>query len=162
MRIPRTQECMSVRVATCGPGTDLGQAAHLMWTNDCGVIPVVDEAGGVVGILTDRDLAMGAYTQGRALRELRVSDSMSRDVVTCTPETALEDVLRTLGERQVRRVPVVDERGVLRGILSLDDIVRRVQAMDESPTRARLESGILVALASICAPRRERDAWVSA
>jgi CBS domain-containing protein len=155
MRNPRTQECMSVRVATCGPRTDLEQAAHLMWTNDCGVIPVVDEAGRVVGVLTDRDLAMGAYTQGRALRELRVADSMSRDVVTCTPQTPLEDVLRTLGERQVHRVPVVDEQGILRGILSLDDIVRRVQAMDESPTRSRLEAGILRALAAICAPRRE-------
>lgn len=153
---------MNVRVATCQPCSSLDQAAHLMWTNDCGVLPIVDESDRVVGMLTDRDLAMGAYKQGRALSELRVADSMSRDVVTCTSETTLESAVRAMSERQVRRMPVVGEDGTLRGILSLDDIVRRAQAMDDSPARSQLESSILRTVAALCAPRRERAALTTA
>ena len=94
MNIPRARECMTSAVASCGPEADMERAAHLMWTNDCGVIPVVNDRAHVVGVVTDRDLVMAAYTKGRALRDVRVADCMSRDVATCSPNESIEDVMR--------------------------------------------------------------------
>lgn len=153
MNAPQVRECMTGDVVTCRPETDMERAAHLMWTHDCGVLPVLGEGDRVVGLVTDRDLVMGAYTRGGALRDLRVRDSMSQDVQSCLPTEKLEDAIRTLGRMRVRRLPVVDEQGLLQGLLSMNDVVRHVESSPDSFTRTRLEEVLLDAMASICAPR---------
>ena len=95
-----------------------------MWEIDCGVVPVVDDAKRVIGVITDRDVAMAAYTQGKALTEIAIDQVMAHDVVTCHPSDPLDLVEDLLQEAQIRRVPVVDDDGHLVGILSLNDIVR--------------------------------------
>lgn len=121
----RVQHVMTKAVCSCTPESDLAAAARLLWTGDCGVLPVVvGEGRRVVGMLTDRDVCMAAWTQGRPLAEIPVEVAMAQDVVVCRPEDDVADVLALLRARHVRRLPVVDDANQLLGILSLVDIAR--------------------------------------
>jgi CBS domain-containing protein len=106
-----------------------------MWERDCGTVPVLDQEGCVVAMLTDRDLCMAAMTQGRALAEVRVSSAMSRNVWTCRPDDDLPEAEAMMRARKVRRLPVVDAEGKLLGILSLSDLARASTA----PKRGRAQ-----------------------
>jgi CBS domain-containing protein len=123
----RVEQLMSLGVATCRPDDRLGAAARIMWEHDCGVVPVtIPEAGGerIVGMLTDRDVCMAAYTQGRALDEIVVSTAMSDGVRACGPKEPIVNALRLMASGQVHRLPVVDDDGHLLGLLSFADVAR--------------------------------------
>ena len=130
-------------------GDRLDAVARILWEQDCGAVPVVDAGNVVVGMLTDRDLCMAAYTQGRPLNELPVASAMARSVRTCRPDEAVATVMATMQQHQVHRLPVVDARGVLLGIVSTNDLVRAAQSRP-----AAVDSGQVVkVLATIGAPR---------
>jgi CBS domain-containing protein len=145
---------MTRDVRTCRPETSLNDAASEMWRGDCGILPVVDGDRRVVGLITDRDVCMGAYLQGKPLSELPVRDSMSRAVFACRPSDSIEDVVRCMADHQVRRVPVTGARGELLGILSLNDLARHLVSLGERE-RARLVPRFVEAQASICEPRAQ-------
>jgi CBS domain-containing protein len=111
-------------VVSCRADDRLSLAAQLMWDHDIGCVPVVDERGGVVGMVTDRDVAMAALTQGRALADIPTATAMARDVVWCTPREDVRCVELRMAAHHVRRVPVVDDDGDLVGILTLADLAR--------------------------------------
>jgi len=114
-------QLMTGDVAACRPEDTLNYAAQLMWDRDCGCIPVIDDAGTVIGMLTDRDALMAAYFRGEPLSSIRVVDVMSRDVKWCRPDDDVMDAERRMQEHQIRRMPVV-ENGRLVGVLSINDI----------------------------------------
>ena len=114
-----TREVRSVRMAD-----RLDAAARLMWEQDCGIAPVVDSSNVLVGVVTDRDLCMATYTQGRVLAEIPVTAVMARMLRTCRAEDSLDTAMQTLQQAQLHRLPVVDGRGVLVGMLSCNDLVR--------------------------------------
>jgi len=127
MKPERVEQLMSRNVATCREHDSLNVPAQIMWERDCGIVPVTvpEEAGErVVGVVTDRDACMGAYTQGRPLMEVPVSIAMSRVVHTCTPDQSVKDALKQMAAARVRRLPVVDDAGHLVGLLSLSDVMR--------------------------------------
>src|SRR5690606_8688971 len=107
----RADHIMSKPVQCCGTDDPLSRAAQLMWEHDCGAVTVLGPGDAVVGIITDRDLCMAAYLQGRPLAEIPVRSAMSREVVACAPSDSIESVESLMQRRQVRRVPVIDERG---------------------------------------------------
>lgn len=115
-------DLMTSRVQTCTDRDSLNAAAHLMWEHDCGIVPVLDEAGKLVGVVTDRDICMAAFFHGARLAELPVREVMARDLHTLRPEASIHDALELMRRMQVRRVPVVDDQGALVGILSLADL----------------------------------------
>lgn len=149
----KVQDWMTRNVRSCRPETRLNEAAHAMWTADCGVLPVLDAEEKVVGVITDRDLCMGAYTRGRPLAELTVGDSMARQAITCRATEPIEQAIRLMADHQVRRLPVVDGRGKLAGMLSQNDVVRHLVSLDDDSARARLVPRFVEALASICETR---------
>lgn len=100
-----------------------------MADHDCGEIPVVDDGGGPVGVVTDRDIACRGMAQGKAA-DTRVAEVMSSSAVTVTPETSLDDCRKTLEDNQIRRVPVVDESGSCCGMVSQADIARNASEHD--------------------------------
>lgn len=125
MRTSTTVESvMSNSVSTCHVGDTAGRAAELMWNNDVGFLPVVGDDNRVVATITDRDLCMAAYTQGRPLSEIPVSSAMSKDVCYVRPAAKLEDAGQLMRERQVHRLPVIDAEGRVLGVVSLADLAR--------------------------------------
>jgi CBS domain-containing protein len=109
-----------------------------MWEGDCGALPVVDHDGRALGMLTDRDICMAAYTQGRALNEIAVSSAMSNHVFSCRASDSLRSLMTAMAAHQVRRVPVVDESDKVIGIVSLADIARLAQAPTALSHEARI------------------------
>jgi len=148
----RAKDWMTREVRTCRPETSLNDAAYRMWAHDCGCLPVVDAEGRPVGMITDRDLCMGACLNGKSLKDLRVADSMTRSVSSCRSSAPIEEVIRCMADHQVRRVPLVDTRGRIEGILSVNDLTRRMVALGEKE-RGRLAPRLLEALASIAETR---------
>ena len=149
----KTQDMMTQNVRTCSPDDSLEQAAHVMWDADVGCLVVTDENQAPVGMITDRDIAMAAYTQGVALRDARVSSAMAREVATCSPDTSLRDVEHKMQTAQIRRLPVVAANGKLAGIVTLGDIARNAQS---SPLRVTELPGLARTLASITEQRGTR------
>jgi len=116
------KQFMSQSVISCHLDDNLSQAAKLMWEYDCGVVPVVAQDGRVLAMLTDRDICMAAYTQGKVLSEIAVRVAMSQELYSCYPEDTLEQAEQLMRDYQVRRLPVVDRQGQAVGILSLNDL----------------------------------------
>ena len=108
---------------TCGPGDTLDRPAQLMWDNDCGCVPVVDEQRRPIGMVTDRDICMAAHLEGQPLRNCRVEDAMSSAPQICHPQDSLTDAAKTMAAHKIRRLPVVDDQNHLLGIVSLNDLV---------------------------------------
>lgn len=149
----RIENVMSSQVVTCSPVDSLNRAAQLMWENDCGCLPVVDESGTVVGVVTDRDICMAAYTRGVSLRDASVGSAMSHPVVTCGTQAGIAHVEQLMKEHQVRRIPVLDElNSGLVGIVTLGDLARAAE--DHGLRGAVTAPGVARTLASICEPRR--------
>jgi len=116
------EELMSTDVVVCRSQDALNHAAQLMWEKDCGFIPVVDDAGSTVAVLTDRDICMAAYTQGKPLSEIPVEWAMSKTLVSCRPDETVGTAEALMRARQIRRLPVIAKDGKLVGVLSLNDI----------------------------------------
>jgi CBS domain-containing protein len=125
----KIQTKMTAPVKTCIPTDTLALAAQLMWESDCGSLPVVDVAGAPIGMITDRDICMAAYTQGERLDAIAVGIAMSRSVYTCRATDALTTAEATMRLHQVRRLPVIDDDGHLVGIVSLSDFARNAHEL---------------------------------
>lgn len=125
----KVEKLMTRNVKVCRPDDSVNAAAQLMWENDCGCVAVigVDGDGAVVGIVTDRDICMAAYTQGKPLWQIPVTTAMARKVITCAPDDELERAETLMRNNQVRRLPVIDKGGALQGIISLSDITREAE-----------------------------------
>ena len=120
----KISDLMTVNVVVCSTKDSLNRVAQLMWEHRRGCIPVLDETHRVVGLLTDRDLCMAAYTQGRRLDDMPVTSAMSRPVWTCLPSASVEEVEDIMMAHGVRRVVVAGPEGRLSGLVSLEDIAR--------------------------------------
>ena len=129
----KVQDVMTKTVRPVAPGADLATAAMVLWDHDCGVAPVVDEEGKVVGVITDRDICMAVATKLRSPVEITVGEVTSGEVHTCRPEDDIQAALRAMREGRVRRLPVVDEGGALQGILSINDLVLRAGEGGKTP-----------------------------
>ena len=108
---------------TCSPSDRISYAVQLMWDNDFGCVPIVDGNGRLAGIVTDRDACMASLMLGRALHEIPIEQAMSRNLFTIAPHDPVQNAISLFLEHNVRRVPVVDGRGALVGILSIADLV---------------------------------------
>ena len=102
---------------------NLGMAAELMWKGNCGFLPVVDAEEKVCGVLTDRDICIALATRNQTAGEVRVEEVVQRKVYACNPEDDIHVALQTMKDGHVRRLPVVDFRGNLAGVVSMDDIL---------------------------------------
>lgn len=145
---------MTHHVRTCGPEDSLNTAAHLMWVGDFGCVPVIDQDSRVVGMLTDRDICMAAYTRGVSLHALSVKSAMAKEVVCCAPDDDILVAEKLMRKNQIRRLPVADAQGTLVGIISVDNIAReacRERLMGQP--RSVNDAEVTETLATICRPR---------
>jgi CBS domain-containing protein len=119
----KVQDIMTSDVEACGPESDLAEAASIMWRRDCGTVPVVDAERRIVGMITDRDICMAVSTRNKLATELKVGEVISGKVYACAPDDDIRDAMETMQSSQLRRLPVVDADGTLRGLLSINDVV---------------------------------------
>jgi len=117
-------DVMTREVHTCHLTDSLGRAAQLMWEHDVGALPVTGEFGRTVAVVTDRDVCMAAYIQGKHLRDISVATAASKHVYHVHPTDSVERAHAVMGTHRVRRLPVIDSGGHLVGIVSIADIVR--------------------------------------
>jgi CBS domain-containing protein len=124
----KIKDIMTKEPATVTPNTTVREAARLMQREDTGILPVVEESSRkLAGVVTDRDIAIRIVAEGRDANT-RVGDVMSKDrLVTLRPDADVEDAMEKMADEQVRRIPIVDERGTLIGIVSQADIVRKAR-----------------------------------
>jgi CBS domain-containing protein len=124
----KVRDVMTKTVGFCGPESNLQDACFLMRQHNCGFLPVVGDGGNVIGIITDRDICIALGTRNRRPSELRVFDVMPRKLFTCMEGDDLHCALKTLRAAKIRRLPVVDRDGSLRGVISMDDVVLKARA----------------------------------
>jgi CBS domain-containing protein len=145
----RIQEIMSHPIVTCPVDSTLHHAARLMWEYDCGIIPIVGDDGRLVGVVTDRDACMAAYTQGRPLSEIPIATAMAKDVVASHTSDTLEAVESLMKASQVRRVPVVDGEYRPVGLVSINDLAR----LAARAHRNGVDRQVVETLAAVSQPR---------
>jgi uncharacterized protein (DUF2267 family)/CBS domain-containing protein len=147
----KVKEVMTREVKTCVPETDLATAAKSMWIRDCGVLPVVDGRGQVVGMITDRDICIATGCRRRDPATILVSEVMTEQAHSCSPETDVSEALQIMRQKQVRRLPVIDSAGKLCGLLSMNNLALKIQADAKTPEPGAQD--IHATLKSICAHR---------
>jgi CBS domain-containing protein len=158
----KVRQLMRSTVRTCRPSDSLRTAARIMWDHDCGCVPVIDEDGRIVGMITDRDVCMAAYLCGTSLVSLEVSTAMSKRVHMCRPEDSVVSAEKRMQAYQVRRLPVVDAEEHVVGILSLNDIAREYVHQSHAPCSALRADEIARTLGRVCDLHGPRAALVAA
>jgi CBS domain-containing protein len=154
----RVRSLMTTAVHSCTPDQTLADAARAMWEHDVGCVPVVDEAGRPIAMLTDRDICMAAYLRGRPIGDIQVASAMSPALFTCHVDDPLHEAERTMMTRQVRRLPVVDDAGLMVAVLSLNDIVLHRTSSTLSKVKERLRGNVVETLAAISRHRENGQA----
>lgn len=116
------RDFMTADPACCRPHTALDQVAKMMVQYDCGEIPVLDQADRPIGVVTDRDIVRRVIAEGKNPMAYAAETCMSTSVVTMRADAPIADVVSTMQQHQIRRVPIVDDKGCCIGIISQADV----------------------------------------
>ena len=136
----RCREIMTKTVLTATRDMSLSEAAALMRDGDMGAVPVVDD-GKLVGIVTDRDIVIRAVAEGKDAAT-HVGDVMTTELFTVTPDDFVFEAIRLMGDKQIRRVPVIDNNGALVGIIAIADVALETEDEREiAETMEEISSG---------------------
>lgn len=149
-------DIMTKDVATCRPGDTVDRCAQIMWERRCGCVPVVDEDNHPVSLITDRDVCMAAYTQGKPLSSITVSSAMSKRLFTVNHLEAVSTAEGIMRRFCIRRLPVVDNMGELVGVLSIDDITKHgnlAPILGKDPLSEQAIAGTAAALGHPSSPK---------
>jgi CBS domain-containing protein len=120
----KISDVMTTRPRAVEPQTSVHEAARLMESEDVGLLPIVQDGARLVGVVTDRDIAVRLVGRGLDAEQTTVSDIASRDIVALTPDDDLDDALSLMARAQVRRLPVVVREDELVGVVSQADVAR--------------------------------------
>lgn len=143
----KATELMTPSPCCCSANDSVKDVARIMRDNDCGSVPVVDDDGCLVGIVTDRDLAVRGFAEGKGA-DAKVRDLMTASLCCCGVDDDIVDVERTMSDNQVRRVPIVDSTGCCVGIVAQADLARAAE-------RARVtEHEVAIVVEKISEPSR--------
>lgn len=141
----KCSDVMTKNPKACAATDTVQQAAQLMKSEDVGPIPIVGDNGKLEGIITDRDIVLKVVAEGRDAKTTKLADVMTTDLISCTVDGDIEEMLDLMEDNQIRRIPVVDATGRLVGIVSQADIATR---LDEPDKTAELVEDISKAAAS--------------
>jgi CBS domain-containing protein len=112
------------QVVTGNGDASVLDAATLLSSAQVGVLPIVDDEHRVIGTLSERDIVQGVGRRGRSFLDQRVSHVMSRHFLTCSRDDDVRAVMATITHERTRHLPVVDDHGVLVGIVSIGDVLK--------------------------------------
>jgi CBS domain-containing protein len=151
----KVHDVMTAHVQCCSPSTDLAAAAVMMFEGDCGALPVLHEHK-VMGIITDRDIAIALGTRGKRPSEIPVGEVMSTTMYACAPDDDIHTALKTLRREKVRRLPVIDSHGELQGILSVNDVVLHAEHAHGQKAPDLTYDDVVSTFKAICEHRHPR------
>lgn len=141
----QVQDIMVKEARSCRLDTNLAAATEVMWSNDCGALPVLNDGGKVVGMITDRDICMAVGTRNQRPSDVAVSGVIPQRVFTCAPGDDIHAALQTMRSQKVRRLPVTGAGGELEGILCLNDV-----ALNAEKSNALSYEDVMETLKAIC------------
>jgi len=150
----KIEDVMTKNVYFCSPSMNVAEAVAMMWTDDCGALPVVNESGNVVGMITDRDICIALGTRDVNAGTLRVGGIFVPRLFSCEPGDDIHQALATMTANKVRRLPVIDSRGTLQGIVSIDDVVLNAETIPKTIGGLSC-ADVLMVLKVLCQPRQE-------
>ncbi len=134
----KCREIMSKNVSTAESNTSLQEVAKILKENDIGILPIVaDETNKLTGLITDRDIVVRAVADGKSVTETSVGDIMTTELFTAKPDDFAFEAVRTMGDKQVRRILIVDDENILQGIVSMADVALEME--DEKEIAETLE-----------------------
>lgn len=114
---------MTAEAGFCFVEESLSRAVEIMWQRDCGAVPIIDTEMKVVGMITDRDIAIAASFRNQKTSEISIGEVIGNRVFTCKENEETEDVLKKMRRAKVKRIPVVDENNSLVGVVSIADFI---------------------------------------
>lgn len=152
----QVKQLIARTVKTCSEQDSLNTAAKIMWDAGIGCVPVVNKDSCVIGLITDRDICMAAYTQGNSLSAIKVGSAMAQKIIHCRPDDDVATAARLMAENGVYRLPVTEPNGRLIGLISLDDMARESQHKLRGGIDPQMESLVAQALGSIWTIRARR------
>jgi CBS domain-containing protein len=122
----RVSEVMTHDAVCCSRTTSVMNAVRMLREFDIGFLLVIDDlwTRKLIGVVTDRDLCLAVLWEMHDPTLTTVEDCMATDLVTCTPEMDIREILATMAEHQIRRLPVVDQEDCVRGIVGISDLIR--------------------------------------
>jgi CBS domain-containing protein len=133
----QVKDVMHSEVKCCRLNDNLNSVGSLMWNEDYGIVPILDDNDKLQGVITDRDITMAATLKHRPLWEIGCNELLEgKSCYTCQPNDNIHDTLEEMGQRQVHRMPVVDAENNIVGIVSLKDIVEHTTARTKASTRS--------------------------
>lgn len=138
----RAGDLMTRRVNTISPRDSVGRAARMMRDCDCGSLPVVNTYGRLIGMVTDRDIAMRLVADGRDTRHAVVADCMTDRTFASHVNDNLERVAQQMARHQIRRLPVVNDDDQVIGIISQSDLARHADMYEGRGERRRFAETI--------------------
>lgn len=135
----KCSEVMTKNPVCCLPNDTVSRVAQLMKTKDIGPVPIVEseQTKKLLGILTDRDLALKIVADGRDPKTTRAEEIMTRKVVTCHAEDDLQSALDSMSRNKLRRIPVVDNTNGIVGIIAQADMATRVNQPEKTGEMVR-------------------------
>lgn len=116
------EDVMTEETVICDINESLESIAYKMWNGDFGAVPVVNEYGMPVGVITDRDICMALALRHCNASQLRARDLLHDRFVSCSPKWELKQALKLMAQEKIRRLPVVDDDGHIKGLVSLADM----------------------------------------
>ena len=130
----KCSDVMTRNPVSARPDDTVASVARLMKENDIGPVPIVDDNNSkrLVGIVTDRDLAIKVVAAGRDPQTTPVKEVMTTNVITCGDEDDIETALDAMSTQQLRRIPVVDDGNMLLGIIAQADIATRMNEPEKT------------------------------
>ncbi len=131
----RVSEIMTKNVRTAARETSLREVAAIMRDGDMGAVPIVDQ-GKLIGIVTDRDIVVRAVSEGKRA-DSPVGETMTSELFTVAADDYIFEAVRLMGDKQVRRIPVIDNDGSLAGIIAMADVALEME--DEREIAETLE-----------------------
>jgi CBS domain-containing protein len=138
----RVEEIMKGPVSTIKRDATVQQAARIMDEEDIGFLPVVDQSGKVVGVVTDRDITVRVVAQALAGDSVRVEQIMTSNVVTAKKGDDVQKVAELMKDRKVSRMLVVEESGKPIGVVSLGDLAERADEREAGSTLKEVKEGV--------------------
>lgn len=134
----KCKDIMTKYIKMCRPECTVKDSTQIMKDQNCGAVPIVDDNNKVVGIVTDRDIAIKCILEEKDASRTKISEVMTKKVITCREDEDIDEAIRKMKDNKIRRIPIVDKNNVLLGMVSLGDIA--VITSEEHEVYEALES----------------------